>query len=55
MFSAKIDGAEVTDETLRDFKLAVAEELAGTASAILMDQLFGRDAFPIISATRNAV
>jgi sulfofructosephosphate aldolase len=50
MFSAKVDGAEVADETLRDFKLAVVEEMAGTASAILMDQLFGREAFPVISA-----
>jgi sulfofructosephosphate aldolase len=51
MFSAKIDGAEVPDETLRDFKLAVVEEMAGTSSGILIDQVFGRDTFPLISAT----
>jgi sulfofructosephosphate aldolase len=50
MFSAKAGGAEVADETLRDFKLAVVEEMAGTASAILMDQVFGRDALQLISA-----
>src|ERR1700742_3738151 len=51
MFSAKTGGADVADETLRDFKLAVVEEMAGTASAILMDQPFGRDSLPIIRAT----
>jgi|ERR1700722_14134149 sulfofructosephosphate aldolase len=50
MFSAKLAGADVADTTLRDFKLAIVEEMAGTASAILIDQLFGRDAFPIVSA-----
>jgi sulfofructosephosphate aldolase len=51
MFTAQLGGSTVADETLREFKRAVVEEMAGTASAILMDQVFGRGAFPIISAT----
>jgi sulfofructosephosphate aldolase len=40
MFQAKQTGA-VADELLRDFKVAVAETLGGTASAMLFDRHYG--------------
>jgi sulfofructosephosphate aldolase len=53
MFIEALGHDDVPDAVLTDFKVAIAEELAGSASAILMDRLYGRAAFDTIGATRS--
>jgi sulfofructosephosphate aldolase len=52
MFQAKQE-APVSDATLKDFKVAVAETLGGTASAMLFDRDFGLPALERIGAVHG--
>lgn len=48
-------GADTSDSTLIDFKLAVAETLSPHASAILLDRLYGLEAMEAISPSCGLV
>jgi sulfofructosephosphate aldolase len=53
MFTERAGGAPASDALLGDFKRAVAQELAGEVSAILLDHLYGRSAIADVRAREN--